>query len=485
MKKLRKFALAFVLVLIMGVSVLTGCSISLQGMPDLNDAVTSNGGLAVQKGNYLYFVNGYVDATASNNEYGKADQGAIYRAKLTNNKITYDESGNPENVELVVPKVAGYKKTGLYIFGDYLYYSTPNTEPDRSTGNVDTKLLDFYKVKLNGTDNTFLFKTATSSDNTQFAFYSIENVVYLVSYDSKNLVIVNCDTKASTQVASDVSSVVMPQVEGYNRLNNTISQIESNIYYTRSAIDGEVNSGNVLAYVDIKTQKESVVKGLDLEATYTVKELSYAPSVSSVENNSYLLFTSNESGLELYYTASFNNNELNFNENKPEVMTAKAQENVVYLYTNRTSTNVKEGLITTNSKKYLTVIDMENEYKENATVYNELGEITILKVIGSTVFYYDSNNMLYTYDLISNTKLQLTTEGESYNFANEVKIDVCGSYVYIFKDYTGEAPEGEDGEKGSYLIRIEYLGNQDYEDELVGKLLDIHTPKVEEESEEK
>ena len=49
---------SFVLVCMFCLLALAGCANGIE-LPNTNAGVTGNGGLAVQKGEYLYFVNGY------------------------------------------------------------------------------------------------------------------------------------------------------------------------------------------------------------------------------------------------------------------------------------------------------------------------------------------------------------------------------------------------------------------------------------------
>ena len=85
-KTILKIGLAVMMLL-----VITFCFSACGGLgrfddnPNADDVVYGNGGLTVQKGDYLYFVNGYIDTSSvgETNNYGDIDQSAIYRVKLT------------------------------------------------------------------------------------------------------------------------------------------------------------------------------------------------------------------------------------------------------------------------------------------------------------------------------------------------------------------------------------------------------------------
>ena len=120
----------FMTVLVLGT--LTGCNgIKLQDNPATNAPITSNGGLVTQKGDYLYYSNGYVSTDSlenGDNEYNKVNYSAIYRVKTVNSEFEYDvtvdkdenEVKTLKNVELVVPKVVSCENGDFYIFGDYI-----------------------------------------------------------------------------------------------------------------------------------------------------------------------------------------------------------------------------------------------------------------------------------------------------------------------------------------------------------------------------
>ncbi len=118
--------------------------------------VKSNGGFAVEKGDFVYFVNG-VEATTANNAYGTPEKGALMRiAKSDLAEGKYDEA------KIVVPSIfttqsvaSGYTSqgtaSGVYIYGDYVYYATPTTDKNLS-GETGNAFIDVKRAKLDGTE---------------------------------------------------------------------------------------------------------------------------------------------------------------------------------------------------------------------------------------------------------------------------------------------------------------------------------------------
>ena len=159
MKKGTKI-LSLAAALMLGVSAfaLTGCGedTSYKGEEKLADYqaamasgadVASNGGFAVEKGGYVYFING-VESTTANNGYGapvKCSLMAIKKSDLA--------EGNYDQAKIVIPSLftAQDFNAGLYIFGDYVYYATPTTDKNVS-GQAGNSYIDFKRAKLDGTE---------------------------------------------------------------------------------------------------------------------------------------------------------------------------------------------------------------------------------------------------------------------------------------------------------------------------------------------
>ncbi len=160
----------------------------VSGGASASDSVTGNGNMVVQKGNYLYFINGYGDRT-SKAAFGDVIRGALVRSDL-----------DGSNVVTIVPRVVvnSYAKGGIYIFGDSVYYTSPNDEKN-SSGEVQTSYQDFMVTKLDGTGTKKLLTTANSTY--AYRFYEVGGDVYLV-YTASNGAIcsLNCTKPAGVKV---------------------------------------------------------------------------------------------------------------------------------------------------------------------------------------------------------------------------------------------------------------------------------------------
>ena len=461
---------SFLLVFVLCIMALVGCTTANLDLPSETAAVVGNGGLAVQKGEYLYFVNGYqsIKDMKSGDNKGGDEYSAIYRVKLNNNnELTFDENGNLENCDLIIDKVCGFEKTALYIFDDYIYYATPNTEKEVSDEVISSnfELTDFYRAKLDGTGRTHIYKTSKASDDTKFAFYKANgaNDVYLALYDGTQLLLVNCGSKAVTTVCDSVSSIAMPNVSYYNSENNQISVGASNIYYTRSAKEDEtVSSGNFLCAVKIGDNTERVLA--QGHYTYTVKSATDEALVFTKKSDNDL---------------NANNYAISYAYNESGDVTLDAQNGGVQLDATAHDTVLLctyeegnfAGMVTKNTSNKLVYI---NRATNTTEVLDEDTELTPITIAGNYVYAYDSNNSIYQINY--KTKAQKLLADASKTGDDAIKkpylsakknYSVCGNYVYYFATYEGE-------KTGYYLNRVLTISQEEYTPELVGILQTEH-----------
>ena len=215
-------------------------AISVSGSQDTSYTVYSNGGSAVQYGNYVYFINGnrgYDDADGTANIWGDVVKGALYRAELNGTKngseftvaanadtglefVTSKGLDSEENivdivdVQLIAPKTIGTSgyAGGIYIFDDYVYYASPNNQQNKE-GVVQSSKIDFFRTRLDGSRTQKIFTTTEDSASNPYGFYKYDGSVYLVVLDGTTLKSVKIGSRKHeiTQIAEEVTSVVIPE----------------------------------------------------------------------------------------------------------------------------------------------------------------------------------------------------------------------------------------------------------------------------------
>lgn len=148
----KKIILALICVVILAVA-LTACNEKtkqdrIDG--DYSDkTVTSNGGLAVRYGKYLYYINGYAGETADNT-FGEVVKGSIVRAELDSNNLP-----KADTKTVIIPKNVYYSSSysstaGIYIYNDYIYYASTSVKKD-GEGNPKTGEMVVMRTKVDGT----------------------------------------------------------------------------------------------------------------------------------------------------------------------------------------------------------------------------------------------------------------------------------------------------------------------------------------------
>lgn len=147
---MKNRALIVVVCLIMSIFLFSACTENLNQKAIAGDysnkEVTSNGGLAVTYGKYLYFINGQAEEDAGN-IFGKVIKGAIMRVELG------EDGPVLSSLTTIVPKKVysiDAKYGGIYIYNDYIYYSTTGLKRD-SKGDFKTSEKVVMRTKIDGT----------------------------------------------------------------------------------------------------------------------------------------------------------------------------------------------------------------------------------------------------------------------------------------------------------------------------------------------
>ena len=171
---MKKKLLALILALALVLTALVGCT-GTTPLANTDGAVVSgNGTYLVEKGDYVYFVNG-LSSTTAENKFGAPVKSSLVRAKKS-------ELADPStaNIETVVPKLmlTGVYNTGVYFYGDYVYYATPSDNKDK-TGVIQNSKTEFNRLNLKtGKEDKTI---ATANDNTcNYRFIENGDKVYLL-----------------------------------------------------------------------------------------------------------------------------------------------------------------------------------------------------------------------------------------------------------------------------------------------------------------
>lgn len=229
-----------------------------------NGEVSSNGGFAVEKGGYVYFINGVASSTA-NNTYGKVEKGALMRISKAQLK-----AGEYDKAEIVVPSllVANSYDAGIYVFGDMVYYATPTTDKDLE-GQIENHKIDFKYANLKTGEVKGKFFEIEASDLKNYRFVKEGETVYCLYEDGTTL--------KSYNTATDKTTVLVKGATSYFFDNKDVNN--GNVYYTMpvtyniaSEIASQTSDYNQLYCVNVADEATDVGKKEADKISYTVKD---------------------------------------------------------------------------------------------------------------------------------------------------------------------------------------------------------------------
>ncbi len=230
-----------------------------------NKEVSSNGGLAVQVGKYLYFINGYAAATGENT-FGQAVKGAIMRVELN--------AGVPnlDTLVTIVPKNVynTNKAVGLTVYGDYLYYTSPSTSKG-SDGQAKTSDMWIMRTKLDGTDTQVVLKLDNYTTNFRLAGGYL---VYLDAEYNLHSIDLNSKKLKDEVVVEEISSAMLT----YTNLDSDMG----GIFFVKRAEDKSGTNNEIWVYANGTTKK--VIDGKNsYEASTLPHKNGYNLSISDVQ----------------------------------------------------------------------------------------------------------------------------------------------------------------------------------------------------------
>ena len=187
----------------------------------------TNGGFLVQTGDYVYFINGkasYLD----DNTFGSAVRGSVQRIKKSD-----FESKNYSSTQTIVPSVlySGQYNAGLYIYGNYVYYTTPSTQKD-SSGNILNSRLDFRRTTLDGGNTPKDAIWQSTDNNIDYRFVEAGGKVYILYAIAENLYGTTATNVHSINVETGENKILAYNVGSY--VFDTEDATNPAVYYTMS-----------------------------------------------------------------------------------------------------------------------------------------------------------------------------------------------------------------------------------------------------------
>lgn len=480
---MKKFLLLIVALFISTTFILTGCGEKgLPENPSTESASISNGGIAVVKGDYLYYVNGfksYQNLTKDvDNVWGDQVIGAIYRVKLNNNTIAHNSDGFLEKSEVVIPQIVGTENASFYIFGDYIYYATPNMQVDEH-GNLLNARSNICRANINGKDNKVLYTTDQTLSALNWTMFELDGTVYVVMLDGTKLISINAAAKkpSTTVMANDVTSIGLIKTDKYLPTDNvstqTIEGVNNYVYYTRNITeDDKLGSlgGNVLARVKVGSSSEEVVATNG--NTYSITEA----------KNGCLYYTRTRNGSSIATLCKYTlSSSKAFNEAK-ETEISSVSYTYSYVLNANNEHYVGADMVAVDSSNNIVLISVVNNSKTVKTLYTGSTSVVPAGLYGSTLFFYENTDIKYIDVTATNPTANTvaingkTIKVNSAETQSEIIFDYDGRNVYYYASY---APA--DGSDANFYLNRTDLQASESKSEFVGVFANGHTPAQPEE----
>lgn len=473
MRKGIKTILAGTLALCFAVPAFVGCSSGTALEGDFSGEVSSNGGFVVEKGNYYYFINGKQEYTASN-EFGSVVKGSLMRiAKSALSGGAYGEA------EIVVPSlmVAGDYSSGIYIYGDRVYYATPTTAKNQS-GSVENSFLDFKSTKLDGTDTSDLYFRL--EDNTvKYRFVEENGVVYCMYVEDSDIYSFNTADKKSTMLVQDAGSYLfsadvekpgvyytMPVQVDIDKPSNYTDKY-TQIYYVSASVTEapysyeydkdylsdyrKENGKDAMPYVNLGT---IVLDGRGSDSAFTQYNHNEGTTAYTPSGYTYSLVAYANDGL--YYTRSYVDTTSSTGDGG--WLFYLSDENARSTSWNAVSGNADTSLF--GAGEYNDIIAYDTTKASSSALF--------LKEEGTHSYLYVENNAIFRNDVkeIQNgIEVKSTRIADSVSSATLLYTETSGEFGYVY--YSEAGTNGKalgravyNGEEGDYNA---LLANSDYQ----------------------
>lgn len=419
-----------IFVVVLMLSIFSGCTENLKAKPiatNFSEHISSNGGMAVVYGDYLYFINGYAGKDVDN-KFGEVVRGAIARVSL--------KEGKPSGkAQIIVPKnVYGTDTSygGLYIANDYIYYASTNTDLN-SKGEAKVDEMVILRSKVDGSVTELVTK------------FDDHSTVFMVH--GNNLVYIRNNSIFSINLA-DKKFVATTVEEGI--ISNGYLIDDEFIYYTK--YNGDSTIDYVLkAYPLAGGEIKELINSKLLDATEkTVYTLTLLSVVDKTKDNFTMFYTKTDNGINTpevgVYSYTFDRANFAFDKSKE----------IRFTYNKNDTTNLAYTKFYTAGDYYLAldsnrfdVFNKDGSRLKNTSREGEIINATIDVGSALTMFeveeddsgvflWYMANSIVYkTKIFIKNAGYAFVEENAVRVFSGAhdttyVKLEKIGNIIYYF-----------------------------------------------------
>lgn len=454
----------------------TGCSegyydsVSLTGYESTTDKAESNGGFAVKKGGYIYFVNGTEEYKASN-EYGNVVKGSLMRISEAD-----FNAGKYDKTDVVVPLlfVAQNHDAGIFIYGDYVYFATPSTDKDIETGESENGKLAFKRAKLDGSEvmKGSYFQLDNNASN--YRFVEENGTVYCLYEDGTTLKSYNTATGTTATLVvgassgyyydTDVTDAKVYYTMDVTRFIDSDKSVKleyNQVYCVSASATATVDAGkasyttsNGKTYDFDKSymeKKNKEAKKDDLDEPYNFSDYATYPYVNlgelvldgigksgTVTDYNFDTTSPTPVGGYVYSITTYQNDGVYFT--REELPKTESQTENTKLYYLSDVAKDAEGYNAISANNTLSVVSNDTKYTTSSAIYVEKD--------GVHTYYYATDGALY----------KQTSTGEKVTIINKGLTEITlwklsndGNYLYFYGA----------GSNGNNISRVNVTGTQE------------------------
>ena len=362
--------------------------------------VKSVGGFVAETDNYLYFIGGST-SSSGDNTFGTPVKGSLMVA----------DRNDLSKTEIAVPKLFGATdyQAGLYIFGDYVYYGSPNTDLSSSGAVASTEMM-FRRAKLDGSSDELLFKAGSLAYEYRVVKGADDNI-YIVYYDTNASALksFNATTKEEIVIAkTDETTEGLKSLASYKFLTNNMVNSAVVVYtvtvysesYNKEMIE---NSGSarptenynmVYAYTvgDTLAENDEVVGKVIFDGS---KQKNSNYTISKVDKNFVYIQRTNTYAITQMFALNKENIASANGENEVGVEVVASYVDRLYYTESLDKVYILDKTDAENVKLYT---DTMIKAEKSASTRNLVARIntinTLLYTNGDYMYYYNTNNNL-------------------------------------------------------------------------------------------
>ena len=472
MLKSGKKILLLLLALALTLGVLAGCNPynvdPLDGYTSSENAAESNGGFVVKKDEWFYFINGAESYTASNT-FGSVVKGSLMR--INESDLA---AGNYGAGDIVVPQlmISEDHTSGVFIYGDYVYYATPNTVRNMD-GEIENSYLDFRRTRLDGTDTLSGYYVQLPANDGAYRYVQVDGTVYLLYVDTTDYEIhsVNTETREDTVIVSGFAGYAFDETDPESPyVYYTMPVVKKNTYeyHVGEAHSHSENEGyNQLWRVSADATEEDAYD-FDMTDGYVDTSLSEGDEGYAMEYTNYGTLILDGIGREKKEGTPFN---VDWNEDRDQIESARGYTYSLVEYTDGLAILSVTNLDASTAFVYaLEDTDLSGDWSSIAANpgASDSGALTPVSIsttnaTSSALYYTEGDTIYYIYLGSDNaiTRVEVSADASDLDYVRETTYlarSQSGATLLYLED--GYLYFSKAGTNGNALWRIRYDGSK-------------------------